>query len=617
MKMKLQCPLWIGSRLAVATSEPQIANATSAQILGWNNRGTHWRGFIVLCLLALRGAAAHASQAYGSINNFDTVNDTGVPCHGFEIELEDLHSTDITYTYNWNHYGTPKITEDTASVPGHTNVIIRYAAVRTNGVWSAYTAVPGGPIPPTQGHQFTNPGTNFGGEHFGAGYRRPPSAVKYNWLVDNGAGVLVHGGVVNIATPTFTYFPPVAAAPAKVQAVIVPPPPPVPDPLEFGAASWVKEIRTTTHNNNEVKLRDLVSDDPDDPDDKNWRNGEPDEVEIEWQLLQTDYNSGNGGANGHLAGAPENLPGGDEVVTRRYEFYKYVGPLDIETGEAMADRVAPNGTNGVGIKTINGVEVDLSTVVVVGEYLGSQMAAVDVDSPMGLVDQVQDGVVNVQYAARALVIAGNTVPSATNWGNLPPGMAFNRVSGELSGKPTSAGVFQFTVEARATNAPTVRKTYTLTVASNAAAAAALPPRKTVDTVPSPLNGGTTAGDGTYTDGTTATVTATPAAGRAFVNWTDDGKVVSTSASYTFTNIVNRSLVATFVPAPTLALAATSSNSLILTWRTNFTNWKLRESQNLSLGSWTDSTRPIDVVGDLNQVNVSPLPDKAFFRLQLP
>jgi len=33
---------------------------------------------------------------------------------------------------------------------------------------------------------------------------------------------------------------------------------------EFGRAIWVKEIRTTSHNNNEVKLRNLVSDDPDD-----------------------------------------------------------------------------------------------------------------------------------------------------------------------------------------------------------------------------------------------------------------------------------------------------------------------------------------------------------------
>src|ERR1039458_2403044 len=87
--------------------------------------------FAVLCVAVLSSPAAHASVAYGSINNFDTVNDTSNVCHGFEIELDDLHSTDITYTYDYNHYGTPKITEfsmsDSAGLP--TNVLVRYAAL--------------------------------------------------------------------------------------------------------------------------------------------------------------------------------------------------------------------------------------------------------------------------------------------------------------------------------------------------------------------------------------------------------------------------------------------------------------------------------------------------------
>jgi hypothetical protein len=62
-------------------------------------------GLQIVCLLTLLAGSARASIAYGSINNFDTVNDTGTECHGFEIEIEDCHSTDITYTYN--HYGAP------------------------------------------------------------------------------------------------------------------------------------------------------------------------------------------------------------------------------------------------------------------------------------------------------------------------------------------------------------------------------------------------------------------------------------------------------------------------------------------------------------------------------
>ena len=77
-------------------------------------------------LLALGGLqGARASTAYGSLNNFDTVNDTGDLCHGFEIELEDLHTTDISYTFDWNHYGTPKLSEDTTAT-GHPRVRVRW-----------------------------------------------------------------------------------------------------------------------------------------------------------------------------------------------------------------------------------------------------------------------------------------------------------------------------------------------------------------------------------------------------------------------------------------------------------------------------------------------------------
>ena len=123
--------------------------------------------FAGLCAAFLAPGAASASTAYGSINNFDVVNDTGTPCHGFEIEIEDCPSTGITYTYDWNHYGTCRITQDD-SLPGHPKSLIRWAAVRKpDGTWSAHTAVPTTSIAPTNGHMFTNPAVNFGGEHFG------------------------------------------------------------------------------------------------------------------------------------------------------------------------------------------------------------------------------------------------------------------------------------------------------------------------------------------------------------------------------------------------------------------------------------------------------------------
>ena len=565
----------------------------------------HFQSLVALCLLTLGTGAAPASVAYGTINNFDTVNDTGVQCHGFEIEIEDIHSLDITYTYNWNHYGTPKIVEDNTNLL-HPKVRVRYeSAKNTNGTWAAYTAVPSGPIAPTQGHQFTNPSLNFGGEHFGVGYRGTPTNITYHWLIDGGAGVLVLGPAVNIATPTFAYVPAGAVVPAQVQAAIVPPSPPVPDPLEFGAASWVKEIRTTIHNNNEVKLRNLISKDPDYPDLKDWRNGEPDEVEVEWQILQIDHNASNGAANGELKGAPENLPNGDEVITRRYEFYKYVGPFDLQTGEALVQSVGLDGIHG-GTNTI------YTNTVVVGTYLGAQMSAFEVDAPLGLIEHLPDGKINTPYAARTVVISATTNFVATTSGALPAGMTFDVVAGVVSGTPTASGVFTFQVQVSVSNNLVLTKTYPFTIA---AAGGVLPPHSSVDTSGSPLNGGTTTGDGVYTNGTSVTVVATPHPGFGFVNWTENGTVVSGSASFQFTNDVNRSLVANFIAVPRMSFSAPQANTLAIRWPTNFSGFLLQQNLNLGTTNWLNVANIASVVGTNNQVTLSPLNGKGFFRLR--
>ena len=505
-----------------------------------------WIALAASAILAFAPGSSKASIAYGSINNFDTVNDTGHECHGFEIELEDCHSTDITYTFDYNHYGTSKITEDN-SIPGHPKTFIRWAAKRNpDGTWSAYTAVPNVPISPTNGHMFTNPSINFGGEHFGVGYSVPVTVVRYRWLIDDGAGNLVNGGDVQVSTPTFTYYPPqVFANPLpQVQAEIAPPPAPEVEPKEFGKPVWVKEIRTTSHNNQKVELRDLLSDDPDRADDKNWKNGEADEVETEWQLLQKDYGKADGGVNGKKPAAAEDLPGGDEVVTRRYEFYKYVGPLDEESGEAMGSSVDPDGIHGSGTKIVNGVEVDLSTVEVVGEYTGAQMAAVDVDAPVGLIDHVSEGEVGSEFAGRRLVIEGAWPAFCAIDGALPAGMTFDEVNGILAGTPEESGEFLFTVTATDTLNPDVSKTYTLRIA---AAGEALPPASIADTVASPVGSGTTTGDGAYVPGDSVTVSAAALPGYRFLNWTDNSAVVSAQVSYTFTIDINHSLIANFVP----------------------------------------------------------------------
>jgi hypothetical protein len=490
---------------------------------------------LVLGTMLALSPAAKASIAYGSINNFDTVNDTGDVCHGFEIEIDDTRSTDITYTYDYNHYGTPTITQDLTD-PLHPKVFVRYQSAKNpNGTWVAFTSVPTGPISPTDGHQFTNPSINFGGEHFGVGFYGTPSAIKYNWLKDDGAGHLIFAGAVNISTPAFTYLPAANGLAAQVQAVIVPPEPPEQPVLEFGDASWVKETKTSAHNNHKVELKDLVSDDPSDPKAKNWQNGEPAEVEVEWQLMQTDFQAADGGVKGKVAGAAEGLPHGDEVITRRYDFYKYVGPIDPDTGEALAENAGADGIHGTGTVIINGVSVDLSTVVVVGDYVGAQMAGFDAAGKIGLIDHVQNGEINTLYVDRSLVIGGTAPITTTRTGALPNGMKFDAVTGILSGTPTVSGVFPFTLHSTDAAAGDVTTNFTLTIVAPL----------TVSTASAPVAGGTTNGGGSFHDGDSVSVHATANLGYHFVSWTEGGVVVSADAVYAFTVGASRALVANF------------------------------------------------------------------------
>lgn len=66
---------------------------------------------------------------------------------------------------------------------------------------------------------------------------------------------------------------------------------------------------------------------------------------------------------------------------------------------------------------------------------------------------------------------------------------------------------------------------------------------------SPSAGGTVSGSGTFAAGSSRTVTASANSGYSFANWTENGGVVSSSASYTFTLNGNRTLVAIFSIVP--------------------------------------------------------------------
>ena len=67
----------------------------------------------------------------------------------------------------------------------------------------------------------------------------------------------------------------------------------------------------------------------------------------------------------------------------------------------------------------------------------------------------------------------------------------------------------------------------------------------VNATPNPVEGGSVVVTGGSQSGTTCTLTATANEGYTFTNWTENGTVVSTNATYSFTLTGNRTLVANF------------------------------------------------------------------------
>ncbi len=93
------------------------------------------------------------------------------------------------------------------------------------------------------------------------------------------------------------------------------------------------------------------------------------------------------------------------------------------------------------------------------------------------------GVVGVSYS-QSISASGGTTPYtwSVTAGSLPPGLSLDASSGSITGTPSSANTFSFTVQVKAANGATASKAFTLTIAAGT-------PKLTI-TSTSPLPGGT-------------------------------------------------------------------------------------------------------------------------------
>lgn len=325
-------------------------------------------------LLLLGTGQASAVVTYGTLDNFDVINDTAGDCHGFEIELEGISTADVVYTFGapYQRYGDATVVPNSTA----TGVIIRYAAAYDSNLhtWSATTPYTPGCTPPSGGHSCWTGGIDAtydyyscGCDHFGASLNASPTKTTYRWLVENSAspGTLTpFGSNVSLPAPVWNVTPPAVPGAQPIAAAAIQPP--APDIYEFGDALWVKVYVTELPNAlNPEDLDHMVID----PAGNDLVPSEPVEVEIEWVLLQA--SAGNAGEQEFGGGAE--VGAGNEAVSRRFEFYKYTGYYDPETHEARCDNPLDplqQGPTGCGTPDANGLAG-------VGDLIGAQNVAVN------------------------------------------------------------------------------------------------------------------------------------------------------------------------------------------------------------------------------------------------
>ena len=349
-------------------------------------------------LVAFCGSALAVVSAgpiiYGSLGNFDVVNNTGQPCNGFEIELEGVSPGDVVYTFGdtgganptkYIRYGKPTI------VPTSTGTIIRYASQYGAGRFSDATPIAPSPTPVTMGHQcwvYGDPNYPYSGcEHFGMSLVKNPTKTSYRWLVgDPATGTLKVAGLpgspsipapVNVPPPVWNVklLPPAVGAPPVPQVVAVveaprAPPAPPGGKGQWGEPIWMKIYMTELPQR--AELDDLLlGGNPNRPGILAVPDGsDPLQVEVEWQLLQSPPVGKVGNfSNDNKFGVPG---AGHEAVSRRYEYYKYTGMSDTDPdnlGEALCDNpTALNQRAKCGVPDTNGVAG-------VGDLIGAQNAA--------------------------------------------------------------------------------------------------------------------------------------------------------------------------------------------------------------------------------------------------
>ena len=280
-----------------------------------------------LALLCIGPAQA---ATFGSLANFDTVNDSGHSAYGFEIEIEDPrydHPGGISSIFGYDRVFS-FISPDPGAVVRFGRPTIEYITgfgARINyGHKAGDSYLPGDKSTPSAPFQTNGescwPGANPGWQatscdHFGVSTYGAPAKTTYSWMVDSGSGTLGKR-VVGVPVVNFVFTPPPPAQPVPPVVVAV-----VAAPQLAAApqdkAYWVKMVKTTVGEN--VDLNDLLGGNHPGARPEIAHLREATEVETEWQPLQI-------GKVDEVSKSVNML--GEPSAVWNFQFFKYQGRYD-------------------------------------------------------------------------------------------------------------------------------------------------------------------------------------------------------------------------------------------------------------------------------------------------
>ena len=462
---------------------------------------------LLLSLLAAPVAVQAQVTLFGTPSNFDVLNDTGKDAHGFEIELDGITPADLAGVWTATRFPHTIVT-----IPG--GIVIHYASPYVNNQYTITTVIPA-TFSPTLGHSCVL-GSIPGCEHYGYYFNylgARPTQVINRWLVDDpqnpGTLIPAPGKIVQIPIPVVSVIPP--AQPGLPPAIVfeipvpAPPPPPIPKPeLQYGDARWVKVLKNEVQH--AVVVDDLLEDNPVVPND-----GNPAQVETAWKLLQFNPHSANSG----VLHSQANLSQGSKAVIRKYEFFKYSGPLDPLNNKALC------GGNGLCTAPLAGE---------LGDFIGNQMAAANVGVSSLTVTRTGTGSGTVTGAGGKINCGGSCTTG------LALGTAVT-----LTAKPASNATFtgwtgdcvgvDLTCTFNVSGENNVTADFVLAAAGGGGGGGGTSFKVNIS-----KNGSGTVTTNpisqTFASGTVVTLTAAPSAGQPWVGWTGDCAGTATTCTLT-------------------------------------------------------------------------------------